>query len=357
MHMILQKEDKTNNFISLFNPTTGFYLRTGIIREGQDTGEDPFMCSFPELIDVGIMGHCKHGKSGLCAEAGIECYQEGKSKHEDNMSLRNFRKIVDECKGKTFQIALGGRGDPDQHEHFEEILAYCKSNGIVPNLTTSGLGLNEKSASLCNQYCGAVAVSWYRSDYTLKAIQLLIDHKVKTNIHYVLARNSIDEAIALLKNRAFPSNINAVIFLLHKPVGAGTEEQMLTVDDERLPEFFSLAEKSYDFKIGFDSCTVPALLQFCQNIDRDSIDSCEGARWSMYIHSDMVAMPCSFDNARRRWAVDLKSNTIQNAWYSKEFKNFRDYFRNSCPECTVKNYCYGGCPVCKEIVLCKSKGL
>ena len=41
----------------MFNPNTGFYMRTGILDEnGKDTGKDPFMTEFPELIDVGIMG-------------------------------------------------------------------------------------------------------------------------------------------------------------------------------------------------------------------------------------------------------------------------------------------------------------
>lgn len=49
---------KENDFLSMFDEETGRYLRTGIIRDGKDTGEDPFMSSFPELLDVGIMGHC-----------------------------------------------------------------------------------------------------------------------------------------------------------------------------------------------------------------------------------------------------------------------------------------------------------
>ena len=57
-------------FASVFDDETGAYLRTGIFDEqGKDTGTDPFMASFPQLIDVGVMGHCKHGKSGLCLKA------------------------------------------------------------------------------------------------------------------------------------------------------------------------------------------------------------------------------------------------------------------------------------------------
>ena len=68
---------KYKNFVSCFNERTGEYFRTGIIKNGVDTGTDPFMAPFPELLDVGIMGHCIHGKRGLCMAAGVECYQNG----------------------------------------------------------------------------------------------------------------------------------------------------------------------------------------------------------------------------------------------------------------------------------------
>ena len=69
-------EDKKYKFKFAFDTATGAYVRTGILDEnGHDTGVDPFMASYPHLIDVGIMGHCIHGKTGLCAKAGIGCYQ------------------------------------------------------------------------------------------------------------------------------------------------------------------------------------------------------------------------------------------------------------------------------------------
>mgnify|MGYP000439928137 CR=1 FL=1 len=150
---------KDKNFISCFNEETGEYIRSGIIKDGKDTGKDPFMASFPELLDIGIMGHCIHGKSGLCISAGVECYQDGLHAENRNMALEDFRKIVEQCKGQTYQFALGGCGDPDQHEEFAEILKICKQHRIVPNFTTSGLGMTEEIVKLCKEYCGAVAVS------------------------------------------------------------------------------------------------------------------------------------------------------------------------------------------------------
>ena len=123
------------------------------------------------------------------------------------MTVDDFRWIAEQC---------NGRGDPDQHEHFEDLLRISRENNLVPNFTTSGNGMTPELAALCRKYCGAVAVSWYRSEYTLNAIQILLDAGVKTNIHYVLGKNSIDEAFDRLARNDFPARINAVIFLLHK---------------------------------------------------------------------------------------------------------------------------------------------
>lgn len=373
------KIKKDKNFISCFNQETGFYFRTGILENGKDTGVDPFMASFPELLDVGIMGHCIHGKTGLCQKAGIGCYQDGLHSNNPNMSLEDFKKIAEQCKGKTFQFALGGCGDPDQHEHFEEILKVCKENGIVPNFTTSGFGMTKALSKLCKQYCGAVAVSWYRSPYTLKAINLLLAEGVKTNIHYVLSKSTLTEALQHLRRDVinsdlakstskddlahpyshnslqFPKGINAVIFLLHKPVGLGTKEDMITKDNKDFLNFLDLVnEREFPYKIGFDSCTVPALINL-DKVDPNCLDTCEGGRWSAYITPDMKLLPCSFDNQEQKWAVDLAQYSIAEAWESNTFNDFRNHFSHSCPDCKHRTSCMGGCPIVPEIVLCDKK--
>lgn len=347
---------KDTDFVSCFNEKTGEYVRSGIIENGIDTGIEPFMASFPELLDIGIMGHCLHGKSGLCMAAGVECYQDGLHSDNKNMSVKDFRKIAEQCKGKVFQFALGGCGDPEQHEEFEEILSMCAKCQIVPNFTTSGLGMTKEIAQLCKKYCGAVAVSWYRSKYTTEAIEMLVKAGVRTNIHYVLHNDSISEAIQRLKEKTFPEGINAVIFLLHKPVGLGTVEKTIDVGNEKFWELIKyISEEKIGYKVGFDSCTVPALINHLGNIELNSLDTCEGARWSAYISADMKMMPCSFDNQKQRWAIDLNKYTIKEAWESTEFNEFRNYFRAACPDCEQREACMGGCPIVPEIVLCAGK--
>lgn len=426
--MIHRVVDTKFGYTTIFNDRTGAYLR------GFDVDFEPFMAEFPHLIDVGIMGHCEHGRSGLCMKAGIRCYQDGLHVNKENMRLDDYKRIVDECKGKLFQIALGGAGDPDMHEEFEEILKYSIENHIVPNFTTSGLGMTIDKAKLCKKFCGAVAVSQYsrldldnptlvcrvvedknfiyktvqdipvrftfggfnpdclvndteyliddklyyvdsldtvkygeevnceyilvyhekqNPNYTMSAIRMLQSEGVKVNIHYVLSNRTIDEAIFRLKNNGFPKGINAVIFLLHKPVGLGQMDDVLDVNDDKVKSFFELVDKgSFSFKVGFDSCSIPGILNFSKNIDMNSLDTCEGGRFSMYITSDMIALPCSFDNQKLKFAFDLKGGSIQDAWDSEVFNKFRRSLKNSCPSCPNKENCMGGCPLEQDIVLC-----
>jgi radical SAM protein with 4Fe4S-binding SPASM domain len=300
------------------------------------------------------MGFCTHGTLGLCLSAGVQCYQSGSRIKKPNMSLSDYKRLIDECVGRTFQVALGGRGDPNEHEDFAELLSYSRKHNIVPNFTTSGYGLTEKQADLAKEYCGAAAVSWYNSEYTLNALKLLLKSGVKSNVHFVLSNSSIDHAVTLLRNKLLdlPEGTNALIFLLHKAVGMGSAENVLRPSDPRVKVFFEEVDKIIggNIKIGFDSCCVPGLINYSQNVEEMSFDTCEAARWSMYICADMIAVPCSFD---KESGFDLKSGTVADAWQSERFKLFGQSFQTACKNCGQKKICLGGCPIQKQIILCE----
>lgn len=345
--------DRKYHYVSILDPQTGFSLRTNIFDEkNEDTGKDPFQASFPELLDIGIMGHCEHGLSGLCIQSGVECYQNGLGMVEPNMTLENFKQIIDECQGRTLQVALGGRGDPDMHENFQEIIHYAKEHKVIPNFTTSGFGLRKELLTDIKECCGAVAVSWYRNDYTLKAIDLLLSAGIKTNIHYCVNNMTIEEATRRIREKTFPKGINRIIFLLHKPVGLGQRSNMLAYNDPRVGEFFSLFDQEENADMaGFDSCSVPALVTFTKRIHPSAIEPCEASRFSAYISPDYKLYPCSFEKDPVS-GISLKAGNIEKAWNSKEFLSFRSRFANGCRNCQSYDQCLGGCPVLPEITIC-----
>ena len=155
-----------------------------------------------------------------------------------------------------------------------------------------------------------------------------------------------------LKRDDFPAGINAVIFLLHKPAGQGTQANVLDPADPQVAEFFAQADGRHPFQVGLDSCNVPGALNFCQNILPESLDTCEGGRFSCYIGADLVMVPCSFDQ-EQRYRVQLNPLTIEDAWNSPAFDRFRDAMRSACPGCEKQTLCLGGCPLMPEIVFCR----
>ena len=168
-----------------------------------------------------------------------------------------------------------------------------------------------------------------------------------------MSSKTIDIAIDYLKNNKFHKGINAVVFLLYKPIGLGQQKYVLKTNDLRLKEFFNLIDsKKFDFKIGFDSCFSSGIVNNSNNINLQSIDYCEAARFSMYIDSNLNAMPCSFGNQSSNWKVSLLNHTIQEAWDSEEFNLFRNQLKNFCHNCDMRASCSGGCPICREVTLC-----
>ena len=345
------KTDKKNRFISMFDLESGFYMRTGVIdNDGIDTGVDPFMATMPELIDIGIMKSCSNKINGICK---VDCYQGGSSHlGQPNMSLDDYKKVVNQVKGKTLQFALGGRGDPNKHENFKEILEYTKQNNIIPNYTTSGYNLTDEEIQITKDNCGAVAVSQYFCEATDNAINRFIKAGCKTNMHFVLSTETIDYAINMLKNKSQYEGLNAVVFLIYKPIGLGQKGKVLSVEDVRVSEFFNLVDNGkHDFKIGFDSCSCGGIVNFTKNINLDSIDYCEAARFSCYLDADMNLMPCSFGNQNPKYFVNLNEYTFKEAWNSQVFEDFRNSIKNSCVGCAKKHVCTP-CPIIRGITLC-----
>lgn len=360
----LEKHDKASRFISRFYPDTGFYIRSGVIdKNGKETSVDPVMCSESgELIDFGIMNRC------VCSnKCNVDCYQKACDSTGNNVSLEDVEMVLKQVQYKVFSSALGGKGDIDTftdptnkidpQNDFRRLMELFRKYDIVPSFTTSGIAMTQEKAKICAEFTGAVAVSEHFADYTNRAVDMLLDAGVKTNLHYVLSRDSIDIAIDRIKNNSWKKGLNAVIFLLYKPIGLGKEEKILTVDNPKVKEFFAVLDdamekESLSVKIGFDSCSSGGVVNYMKHADMCSIDACEGGRFSCYITPELELLPCSFDNQDKRWAVSLRDHTFEEAWNSREFWDFRSSLVLSCPTCANRENCRGGCPIVNQITLC-----
>jgi MoaA/NifB/PqqE/SkfB family radical SAM enzyme len=317
-------------------------METGMeIMGGINGYKDPFWLECPSMLDIGIMGHC-HNKCGFCYQG---------DKQEPHMTLDDFMFLIDMAKDHVNQVALGGRGDPNHHPDFIKILEYCRENNIVPNYTTSGIGLKDEHVE-ASKMCGAVAVSDYEREFTYDALNSFINAGIKTNIHMIFSRSNFDKIKKILygynpwidrlgksaprTERFDIRKLNAVIFLLFKPVGRGENIPELYPTNEEIELFSSLIKTpKSSFKIGMDSCLVNQIskIRELSPIEKVCMDTCESSRMSAYVTPDLRLIPCSFAN-HDRFGVSLKERGMERAWkYSLQFRGFRKHLRQNQTTC------------------------
>ena len=184
---------------------------TGLtMRWGKTMQDNPTFAPVPELADISISNHCTKGCSF--------CYRNSGPNNEF-MSVTEYCKVLDAMKhplyGNVFQVAIGG-GEPLEHPDFLAIIEETVHRNIVPNFTTNGIHLNSKICEAIKGKVGAVALSTISVDeIQTDKITLLASEGIKTNIHYVLSSQNIEEAMSVLNgemNCRF-EGVNAIVFL------------------------------------------------------------------------------------------------------------------------------------------------
>lgn len=317
----------TDKYAIMFNMVTGVEMLTGI--KGH---EDPFVLEMPSLMDIGVMGTCPNRCSF--------CYQG--DKQQPNMSINDYKRLIYSVKDSVNQVALGGRGNPDEHPAIYEMLAYARQCNIIPNYTTAGNNFTPAKAEM-SKMTGVTAVSMYFQDYTFSALKMLMDAGVKTNIHWIVSSETLPIILKLVRDgvdvfggRLDMDRLNAIVFLMFKPCGRGADHPELIVPDEGIKEFAeAMRSHKGPWKIGLDSCMVGRIAGVVGLTEQEQVftDACEGSRASVYITPDMKLLPCSFGQTIVD-GVSLNTNTFKEAWDSKLFREFRtvlEFTPHVCP--------------------------
>jgi len=337
---------KDLGYSTFFNARTGFFARV------PEAGKrEPFWSPHgPELMDISITNWCDKG----C----VFCYKSS-TRHGSHMALGDYKRVIDEAAAMgTHQVALGG-GNPNQHPDFEEILDYTWGKGVVPNYTTNGRGLTDAVLEATARNCGAVAVSAYAPyDETAATIRRLTERGIKTNVHFIVDRDSVHTAIEWLRDPpAFMQSVNALIFLNYKPSGRKVFEEKLLRYSDRQDEFFKLATSSEaKIKVGFDACCVSGVFART-SASTALVDACDAGRFSLYVSEDMTVYPCSFQSGLVAGDRLDDQTSLLDIWHrSENVRSFRNYFASDrCGGCTHKKTCMNGCPLFDELVVCGNR--
>lgn len=226
--VIKTRREEAANYSSVF--INGKTLRIPIDRTKPITELD-----YPEFYDVSLGNKCVTGKCPWCYAKG-----NPKGVHYSNV----VRKIKDYFGGMTanqrpYQVAIGGQQEPLEHPEIKEVLATFCELGIVPNFTTNGVLFDEISVELVKKYCGGIAITMHPhlEQYWRRAIDLATNHKLKTNIHFIVSdQESVNKLIGLYEE--YKDKIDYFVLLPHMNVGFA-EKNPKTIE-------YSLLEKWLD---------------------------------------------------------------------------------------------------------------
>lgn len=275
----------------IFNKVTGLSAVWGKTEE-----EDPDWCPYGPLIaDIEITTMCKGPGGKLCSF----CYKSNTPNNGDNMSFETFKKVFDKLPDTLQQIAFGVDAQCEMNHDTFGIMAYCRVNGVIPNVTVADI--SDTTADRLVELCGAVAVSRYEDkDICYDSIKKLTDRGLKqVNMHLMISQETFDmamETIEDIKNDPRLSGLNAIVFLSLKQKGRGTKFHKLTDQNfKRIVDTCFLKEISF----GFDSCSAVKFLKSVEgrpNYEELYMVSepCESARFSAYINVHGDYYPCSF---------------------------------------------------------------
>ena len=243
----------------------------------------------------------------------------------------------------TWQLALGG-GEPTMHPNFIEILRMTREDyDKIPNYTTNGTHLTHEIIAATKWYCGAVAVSYSdRDDIWINAAREFIDAECVTNIHFVVSEKTVQTAINLLIDLTVTPEViglgglNAIVFLLYKPVGRASKNDVLT--KESAIRFLEHAFNQDRVKVGFDSCFVKHIKEAEDagviSVPWNMIDTCESSRFSVYVSEDLEVIPCSF-GCSSEYGESLRNKSFKDIWPGEKFKKFRQCLREDCFRCPI----------------------
>lgn len=260
----------------------------------------------------------------------------------------------------VFHVALGG-GESLLRADLFELAEYARSRGVVPNLTTSGIGMSAALADRCRVF-GQVNVSLdglgeaYResrgydgSAVALRALRLLGAAGVECGANFVLSRATWEQLEATVQ-AVEQTGGNEVEVLRFKPAGRGREvydRYRLTPEqiDALLGRLLDVAARHPAVVLKVDCSLIPFVCAGSPDpgtLERFGIFGCEAAHALMAVTHELRAIPCSFlpehgvalDALRQGWDAD------------PSFERFRSHHERApepCASCAYRSVCKGGC--------------
>lgn len=323
----------------------------------------------PTLVDLQLTRRCTMG----CPQCYASSVPDGEHMPFADVA-RVLREIAD---AGTCQLAIGG-GEPLLHPDFPATLELARELGLVPNVTTTGIGLTPRALDAMARCCGAVALSLedvgpgfaarrrLGFGFFEDALAKLQARGVRSVFQVTLSGENLPRLPAIVDYCLGVADLYGVIFLAHKPAGRGEgyDSPLSSVHPGELypwlrEAFLRLREHT---RVGYDCCLTPGIAGIDVELgfgEEDQLEGCSAARSSVGIGVDLDVVPCTF--LTHRPLGNLRARSFLDIWRGPEATAFRAGLdvlgdaREACSTCRLRSACLGGCPEW-DLVRCTRRG-
>lgn len=322
----------------------------------------------PTEVHVAVTERCPATCSG--------CYADARPDGAEPSLAELFERLDRVAALGAFGVAFGG-GEAVLRPDLPEVVAHARALGLVPTLTTSGLGVTGSlAASLTGlaqvnvSYDGPPGVyeqvrGYAGAEQAERAMRRFAEAGVPIGMNTVLTRASFPHLEAIAE-RAAELGVVELQLLRFKPSGRGTLAYSTTrLSDAQVDAFPALlrrlvarhgwkgtpTEPAGGFAIRVDCAMVPLLAADeglrPEDLLRFGVVGCEPGRSLMTVDVHGDVRPCSF--WRDRPADPLDAATWEDDTNLGAFRAFAAALPAPCDTCDFATVCRGGCRIVASV--------
>lgn len=326
----------------------------GALWAEEDRGLSVEVLSAPTEAHVAVTDRCPAGCSGCYADATPDGHEP---------AFEDLCARLDElAELGVFRVAFGG-GEPAMRAEIGRLAEHARARGLVPTMTTSGLGVTEDNAASFRAFAQVnVSVDgdeagyrevrgWDGAGVAERAIALLTEAGVDVGVNVVLTRGNL---LHVPRLAAHVEQLGAVELQLlrWKPTGRGQldylQRRLTRGQIAEVPMLLRRLSVERELAIRIDCAMVPFLVDdpriTAGDLSRFGVSGCEAGRSLMTVDSRGGVHPCSFHHAEAATEV-----TEPAAWArDSSLQGFRAHAAappEPCASCNVREVCRGGCRI------------
>lgn len=251
----------------------------------------------PLEVHVAVTSRCPAGCSG--------CYLDARADGEHRAFADVAAALDTIAAGGAFTVAFGG-GEPLLHPDLPRIAAHARARGLVPVVTTSGIGLSPERAKALRDFAqinvshdGILETRWPEgARLAERAIEILVEANIPVGVNVVLTRTLVGAPLLALADRVIALGARELQLLRYKPQGRAASldylaRRLTPAQVEALPGL--VAELVARTSVRIDCALVPLLsFERVEDLLALAVMGCEAGRQLAAVDVHGRDAPCSF---------------------------------------------------------------